>query len=164
MLKYCHSPLARQISSLNLGCSRVILCKGLIWFLGLVPMAVLETGSSLGISLWGSSCNYKIRSLFFKGACNNSICGVLLEECGRKLSFKLLHRITQLKCFWKKFKSDIGTSFYFFVVTLWNWYGYLLGLSSQFWTEFSNVISCNVLQGFSLLFKDVLFGFLIYKR
>ncbi len=28
-----------------------------------------------------------------------------------------------------------------------------------FWTEFSNIINRNVLQGFSLLFKDVLFGF-----
>ncbi len=28
-----------------------------------------------------------------------------------------------------------------------------------FWIEFSNVINHNVLQGFSLLFKDVLFGF-----
>ncbi len=28
-----------------------------------------------------------------------------------------------------------------------------------FWIEFSNVINRNVLQGFSLLFKDVLFGF-----
>ncbi len=30
MLIYCHSSLARQNSSLNLGCSRVRLCKGLI--------------------------------------------------------------------------------------------------------------------------------------
>ncbi len=28
-----------------------------------------------------------------------------------------------------------------------------------FWIEFSNVINHNVLQGFSLLFKDTLFGF-----
>ncbi len=33
---------------------------------GSCPNGVLETGSSLGISLWGSSCNYKIRSLFQK--------------------------------------------------------------------------------------------------
>ncbi len=31
--------------------------------------------------------------------------------------------------------------------------------TQTFWIEFSNIINRNVLQGFSLLFKDVLFGF-----
>ncbi len=61
--------------------------------------------------------------------------------------------------FLKRFKSDIDTScsfcddpneadmHIFFVLT------------QTFWVEFSNIINRNVLQGFSSLFKDVLFGF-----
>ncbi len=63
--------------------------------------------------------------------------------------------------FLKRFKSDIDTSCSFCddpnetdMHIFWDC------LHTQtFWIEFSNIINRNVLQGFSLLFKDVLFGF-----
>ncbi len=79
----------------------------------------------------------------------------------RGISFKLLHRFSLLKVFFKRFKSDIDTSCSFCgdlnetdMHIFWE-----CPHTQLFWIEFSNVINRNVLQGFSLLFKDVLFGF-----
>ncbi len=62
--------------------------------------------------------------------------------------------------FLKRFKSDIDTSCSFCddpnetdMHIFWDFH------TQTFWIEFSNIINRNVLQGFSLLFKDVLFGF-----
>ncbi len=63
--------------------------------------------------------------------------------------------------FLKRFKSDIDTSCSFCddpnetdMHIFWD-----CPHTQIFWIEFSNVINRNVLQGFSFLFKDVLFGF-----
>ncbi len=79
----------------------------------------------------------------------------------RDISFKLLHRFSLPKVFFKRFKSDIDTSCSFCgdlnetdMHIFWD-----CPHTQLFWIEFSNVINHNVLQGFSLLFKDVLFGF-----
>ncbi len=65
------------------------------------------------------------------------------------------------KMFLKRFKSDIDTSCSFCddpnetdMHIFWD-----CPHTQTFWVEFSNIINRNVLQGFSLLFKDVLFGF-----
>ncbi len=77
------------------------------------------------------------------------------------ISFKLLHRFYPTKMFLKRFKSDIDTSCSFCddpnetdMHIFWD-----CPHTQTFWIEFSNIINRNVLQDFSLLFKDVLFGF-----
>ena len=86
---------------------------------------------------------------------------LILTDKFREISFKLLHRFYPAKVFLKRFKSDIDTSCSFCgdpnetdMHIFWD-----CPHTQLFWIEFSNVINRSVLQGFSLLFKDVLFGF-----
>jgi len=79
----------------------------------------------------------------------------------REISCKLLHKFYPAKAFLKRFKSDIDTSCSFCgaleetaLLIFWD-----SPHTQLFWVEFSNCNKCNVLPGFSLLFKDVLFSF-----
>jgi len=79
----------------------------------------------------------------------------------REISFKLLHKYYPAKAFLKRFKSDLDTKCSFCgapdetaLHIFWD-----CPHTQLFWVEFSNFIKHNVLPGFSLLFKDVLFGF-----
>ncbi len=129
-----------------------------------------------------SSRNYKIRSLFQKELVTtpyvvsywkNVVDHIdwkkvwtlsskyIITNKVRDISFKLLHRFYPTKVFLKRFKSDIDTSCAFCgdpnetdMHIFWD-----CPHTQLFWIEFSNIINRNVLQGFSLLFKDVLFGF-----
>ncbi len=145
-----------------------------------VDCDMFRAASDDDIEAYSDSVTCFIR--FSKGACNNSICVVLLEDVVDQIdwkkvwtlsskyiitnkvgdiSFKLLHRFYPTKMCLKRFKSDIDTSCSFCddpnetdMHIFWDC------LHTQtFWIEFSNIINRNVLQGFSLLFKDVLFGF-----
>ncbi len=84
-----------------------------------------------------------------------ALTGIHIHISGRRCRFY------PIKVFLKRFKSDIDTSCSFCddpnetdMHIFWD-----CPHTQIFWIEFSNVINRNVLQGFSLLFKDVLFGF-----
>ncbi len=91
----------------------------------------------------------------------DSVFKYIITNKVRDISFKLLHRFYPSKMFLKRFKSDIDTSCSFCddpnetdMHIFWD-----CPHTQTFWIEFSNIIHRNVIQGLSLLFKDVLFGF-----
>ncbi len=94
---------------------------------------------------------FEVRRVSFTQA----LTGIHIHISGRRCRFY------PIKVFLKRLKSDIDTSCSFCddpnetdMHIFWD-----CPHTQIFWIEFSNVINRNVLQGFSLLFKDVLFGF-----